>query len=85
MNLLPLIPSLVVSALVGRWLFRWIFDDWQDFLDCLRLSLTPDLISLFRGEYWEDLKQSFKLTLFLAAALGSGALTYLGAERLLAG
>ena len=85
MNLLPLIPSLVVSALVGRWLFRWIFDDWQAFLDCLRLSLTPDLISLFRGEYWEDLKQSFKLTLFLAAALGSGALTYPGAERLLAG
>lgn len=85
MSLLPLIPSLLVSVLVGRWLFGLIFDDWQDFCDCLRLSFTPDLISMFRGEYFEDLKQSFKLSIYLFAVIGSGALTYFGVGSLLKG
>jgi hypothetical protein len=73
-----LIAALIVTALVGRALFRVIFDDAADFWDCVKFSFTPDLISMFRGRYLDDWHQSMKLSLFLLAAGGAGGLTYWG-------
>lgn len=72
MNALYGVVGLVTSFFTGRFLYRTIFDDSQDFWDCVTFSLTPDLFSLFRGQYWEDQIKSFKLGLFVSATIGSG-------------
>ncbi len=46
-------------------------------------AMTPDIISLFRGELIEDLGNSFKLNVFLILVLGAGALTFHGITALI--
>lgn len=46
-----------------------LFGDWQGFWDCVRYWFTPDWVSLFRGEYWEDCWSEAKLFLFAALCL----------------
>ena len=72
----------VVSVLVGCRLYRILFDGSEDFWDCVGFSLKPDLFSLFRGQYWEDVTKSFKLSAFLMAMGVSGGLTYWGLASL---
>ncbi len=52
---------------LGRWVF---FDDWDDFFRCVRYWLTPDVISLFRGEYMDDFWGSTKLVIFVILCAG---------------
>ena len=42
------------------------FGDWAGFFDCLRFWFTPDWISLFNGEYFDDHWAEMKLFLFAA-------------------
>lgn len=41
------------------------FGDWSGFWECVRFWLTPDIISLFRGEYGKDKWAEIKLFIFL--------------------
>ncbi len=44
------------------WLIGWvIFGNWGEFRECIRYLLTPDIISLFRGERGEDWWAEMKL------------------------
>jgi hypothetical protein len=46
--------------------FGWVFfGTWDDFLEAVRYKLTPDIISLFRGEYWEDWWAETKFSFWL--------------------
>ena len=45
---------------------KLIFDDWSGFFECLRFWLTPDFISLFRGEWIDDWWSTAKLFVFVA-------------------
>ena len=45
------------------------FKNWAGFWECARFWITPDIISLFRGEYWDDWWASFKLGLWIAACV----------------
>jgi hypothetical protein len=83
LEIVSMILAFVVALLVGRPLFGMLFDDSSDFWDCVISSLTPDLISLFRGEYWHDFAQSMKLGLFFFLSVGSGVLVYSGVTELI--
>jgi hypothetical protein len=72
------IAAFVVSFFVGKLVYRLMFADADDFWECVRFSFTPDLFSLFKGEYFQDVTKSFKFGLFLAVTAGSGVLTYHG-------
>lgn len=61
---------------LGRLLFKIIFEDWDDLWDCVAKIFTPGFFSLFRGEFLEDMKQSFKLWIFLFAVVGSTWVAY---------
>lgn len=37
------------------------WDDWGEFWESLRFWITPNLISMINGDYWDDLKEEFKL------------------------
>ena len=83
MSIFVVVLSVLVGLGVGRLGFGLFFTDADDFCDCLRFSLTPNLFSLFRGEYLEDVAKSMKLGLFMALVIGSGALTFTGIISLL--
>ena len=76
MEIFAIVMALVVSVTVGRYTFRWTFADLDDFWDCVKFSLTPDLFSMFRGQFFEDMTQSFKLSAYLLLTFGSGVLVY---------
>ena len=82
MNYLTLASSLIVAFFVARLLFRLLFDGINDFWECVRFAITPDLFSLFRGEFFEDMAKSFKLSLFLILVGASGMLTYHGIDSI---
>ena len=47
-------------------MFKPIFGNAQGFGQCVKFWLTPDVFSLFRGEYCEDRWNEMKLGLWIA-------------------
>ena len=70
-----------IAALVL--LFKPFFGDFGGFGDCLKFWLTPDIISLFRGEFYEDWWAGTKLGVWLLLGTGSGLAVYHGINHLL--
>jgi hypothetical protein len=63
---------LMVANLPLYWLVGWVlFKDWDNFWDCIKFWLTPDIISLFRGEWIEDQWAQMKLFVWLALCAGA--------------
>lgn len=83
MNILFVVVAVIVSVVVCRFLYRVMFDDSDDFWSCVGFSFTPDLLSLFRGEYWEDRLKSLKFGAFVAAVIGSGVFTWWGLGQMI--
>ena len=54
---------------VYRLLFNIIFGNADEFEKSVRYSLTPDIISLFRGEYWKDQVGEFKIGIFIITCI----------------
>lgn len=69
---MSVILSIIVSLAVGYILYKLLFDDLDEFLHCVKFWLTPDIISLFRGQYYEDMWAEIKLILWLAITIGCG-------------
>lgn len=61
--------------LAAGWL---VFRRWSEFVDCLRLSFTPDVPSLVQGEWMRDFGAEFKLLAFLAGCVLIVALEHVG-------
>ena len=47
---------------------KLLFGSWHGFFEALRFMLTPDLVSLFRGEGLDDQWASLKLIVFYCCA-----------------
>jgi len=54
MNILLIIVLLVVNIPVYKKIKEMLFPNPDDFSEAIRYAFTPDLLSLFRGEYWND-------------------------------
>lgn len=83
MSIVVIMIPLLVALTVGKLVFRHVFVSTEDFWDCVRFSFTPNLISLFRGQFSEDIRKSMKLALFMILIGGSGALTFISIVELL--
>ena len=53
-------------------LFKVIFSGKDDFFDCVKFWFTPDIVSMFRGDYWDDHWAEFKLIIWLAVSFAVG-------------
>jgi len=77
-----LLASIAVGILVAWLLFGTFFGDFAGFLECARYWFTPDIISLFRGEWSEDWWASAKLSLYMALCAGSGISAYFALHKI---
>jgi hypothetical protein len=80
-----LITGLSVAAglLVLVLLFKPIFGGLDGFMECVRFWFTPDVFSLFRGEWGEDFWAEMKLGIWLGLGAASGYAAKIGLEKLL--
>ena len=76
MNMTLLAILIAVNLPVYYFLWRLTFGCMEDFLECVRYWLTPDIISMFRGEYGEDFWGELKLFWWLALCVGAVAAEY---------
>ena len=51
-------------------MYRVLFSGKDDFFNCIKFWFTPDVVSMFRGEYWEDHWAEFKLLIWLGSGVG---------------
>lgn len=63
-------PFILVLVLVASWPFyrafgSLLFRNRDEVHDAVYYWLVPDLVSLFRGEWWEDQLAELKLFVFL--------------------
>ena len=69
MNLFCWIVAGVAAIGMMALTFRGFFRDADDFRESLRFVFTPDLFSLFRGEYWEDVWGTLKFDVWFALGI----------------
>jgi phosphate/sulfate permease len=78
--------AIVVGGVVGvgtaAALFTTIFGGWDGFVECVRFWFTPDVLSLFRGEYEEDWWSELKIGAWLAISALTGFAAYTGVMQL---
>ncbi len=68
------ILSILAGIITAAVLFKPFFNDKDDFINCVKFWLTPDIISVFKGEYFDDHWAEFKLVAWagISAAIAYG-------------
>jgi len=57
-------------------LFNILFETWDEFLECLKYWIKPDILSMIRGEYWEDNWAELKLVIWASGSVAVGVGVY---------
>ncbi|MBF4691965.1 hypothetical protein [Fusibacter ferrireducens] len=65
MTAVLLIILIIANYPLYKFFFSLMFDTTDDFWECLRYYFTPDLFSLFRGEYFKDRVSEMRIGSFL--------------------
>lgn len=61
---------------VYKLLFRILFNDRDDFKESIRFTVTPDIYSLFKGEYIRDRIGELKFGLFVVLCVAITIIEY---------
>jgi hypothetical protein len=67
-----LVISIGLALLMGAALYRLFFRDFADFIDCVRFWFQPDLISILRDEWQQDMWGTMKLGVWLTISMLMG-------------
>jgi hypothetical protein len=78
-----IVASILVGLLMAWLMFRVFFNDLNDFVESIGLSLTPEIISACQGEWGESKWASGKLLLYFGICIGSVFGTFYGLHELL--
>ena len=70
MNAPAVVVCLIVTVVTGRLVFPLFFQDQDDFVGCLGSAMTPDILSLFRGEFLPTLVADTGGSLLVAQETG---------------
>ncbi|MBY3620966.1 hypothetical protein HGO21_15545 [Acinetobacter sp. CUI P1] len=76
-DLVMIIFLLFLNIPVYKVLFRVFFVDNDDYNETIRHTFTPNIVSLFRGEYWKDRMNTARLQFFIILCAGIIVLEYL--------
>ena len=64
------LASAIAGAITLWLMFPVFFDDREEFFEAIKFWLTPDIVSMFKGNYWEGGWAEFKLFVWIACAGG---------------
>lgn len=64
--------AITIGSIIGYMTYKLLFDNLDEFVDCVKFWLTPDIISLFRGQFYVDMWAEMKLILWLVVTVGCG-------------
>jgi hypothetical protein len=64
----------VLNVPVATYAWKWIFGSAEEFWDRVKFWLTPDILSMLRGEYWRDYWSELKLALWILVCLAPPAI-----------
>ena len=73
---MEILLSILAAVAALKFSFSWFFDDRDDLMESIRFWFTPDIISIFRGEFWQDEWSSFKLIIWLMIGIAIGFATH---------
>ncbi len=76
MELVLVVVLLIINIPIYKIVFNLMFDSTEDFYESLRYVFTPDIISLFRGEYVKDWFGEMKFQFFILICGGAIFLEY---------
>lgn len=62
---MSLIVSITCGLAVLALLFKPLFGTAEGFWECVKFWLRPDILSAFRGEFWDDWWAEMKLFVWL--------------------
>lgn len=79
MDILAVVAAVVAGGLALAFSFRFFFECRDDFVEAIRHWFTPDIISMFKGEWADDQWNELKLFVWLAI----GGLAAYGAYSLI--
>lgn len=65
MQLIGIISGVITSLIM----YKIMFSDRDDFIECVKFWFTPDIVSMFRGDYWNDHWAELKLLIWLGASV----------------
>lgn len=82
MAILSIVLGVIAGAAVMALLFKPLFGDKEEFIDCVKFWITPDLLSLLFGEYCKDRWSELKLGLWIFCGVMSGVGVYTGLMKL---
>ncbi|SCZ03340.1 hypothetical protein [Alkaliphilus peptidifermentans] len=69
MEAIIIVVLILLNIPIFKFLFNGFFPNREDFNEAVRYTFTPDIISLFRGEYWKDRLAQMKLSFFIITCI----------------
>lgn len=82
-ELVMIIVLLFLNIPIYKFLFRIFFEDENDYNESIRHTFTPNIISLFRGEYWRDRINTARLQFYILICIGIIVLEYIVLNKLI--
>lgn len=76
-GLVMIIVLLLLNIPIYNFLFRFFFENEHDYNESIRHTFTPNIISLFRGEYWRDRFNTARLQFYILICIGVVVLEYI--------
>ena len=72
-----MIFAILIGLLTAVLLYFVMFEDWDEFVECVKFCFTPEIISALRGKYWEDVWAETKILLWLGISVMAGVSAYI--------
>lgn len=74
--MMAILAGIFVGLLTAFLLFKWLFGDLDEFLQCIKFVFMPDIISLLRGQWDKDWWGELKIIVWLVMTALMGYGTY---------
>ena len=72
-----MIFAVLIALITAAVLYVLLFEDWDEFLECVKFCFTPEIISALRGKDWEDVWAETKILLWLGISVTAGVSAYI--------
>lgn len=68
--------AVIAALLTLIVMYKVLFGDKEEFFECIKFWLIPDILSMARGQYWEDHWAELKLIIWLGSGFAVGYWVY---------